>query len=385
MILEIISEVNKATFENYQEKWEYLKYQIAQKTREYSIEFGLRKKRQRIDQLQNEIVKYDAALTVSPGSLELEIEREILVSDLQQLLETKAREALFRSRYKWATEGEKSTKFFFNIEKERYLKKAMIMIRKEETNEIIVDREGVLNEQVNFYQKLYSKDPKVEFELTNDTNIRINENWKLKLDEPISLNEIHDAVFQLKIDKTPGLDGIPPEFYRTFWSKLGESLLVLFEESIQKKELNHTARRGCITLIPKKSRDSLLLRNWRPITLLNSDYKILAKVIANRIKQVLPDLISSDQTGFMENRQITTTIRKTMEICCYDAPGYLINLDFEKCFDKIDYSAIIGSLRYFGFGEYLISLVQLLLTNFWSCTINDGYTSNYFRIDRSCH
>ena len=122
--------------------------------------------------------------------------------------------------------------------------------------------------------------------------------------------------------------------------------------------------------------------------MLTTDYKILAKVLATRIKEVLPQIIAEHQTGFMENRQISLTIRASIDVAKLrkqNTTGYLLSLDFEKCFDKIEYTAITGVLRYFGFGENYIALIELLLNDFQSCTSNNGNLSHYFNVSRSCH
>lgn len=85
-------------------------------------------------------------------------------------------------------------------------------------------------------------------------------------------------------------------------------------ESFKCGTFPHTTKKGVITLMPKKDRNLLLLKNWRSLTLLNVDYKIVAKALANRIKKVLPLIIDDDQTGFMSGRSIYSNIRKSMEV-----------------------------------------------------------------------
>ena len=152
-------------------------------------------------------------------------------------------------------------------------------------------------------------------------------------------------------------------------------------------KLHLSAHRGIIQLIPKKDKDPLILKNWRPLTMLTIDYKILAKALAARLKWLLREIISEEQNGFMEKRQIALTIMVTLDIARYhkNLQGYLLSLDFEKCFDWIEYTAIRGSLRYFNFGDEFISWVDLLLTDFNSCTSNNGYFSDYLKVKRSAH
>ena len=108
-------------------------------------------------------------------------------------------------------------------------------------------------------------------------------------------------------------------------------------------------RRGIITLIPKEDGSLLDLSNWRPITLLNVDLKIASKAIAKRIDPTLPNLIHSDQTGFVKGRYIGENIRLISDIMDYaslqNLPGILTSLDFRKAFDSIEWPFIMKTLR----------------------------------------
>ena len=121
----------------------------------------------------------------------------------------------------------------------------------------------------------------------------------------------------LSLGRTPGADGIQPEVYRTFWDPLSNPLMNCFNYSHQIKKLCLSTRKGIISLIPKKDRDQLYIKNWRPLTLLNTDFKILAKVLALRIKPHLDMIIHPSQTGFMANRNIAHKIRKIIDIIEY--------------------------------------------------------------------
>ena len=142
-----------------------------------------------------------------------------------------------------------------------------------------------------------------------------------------------------------------------------------------KKRLPLFQRRGLSTLLPKKNKPGNLLKNWRPITLLNCDYKIAAKSIANRIKKFLPNIINNDQTGFLKNRFIGENIRLIESIINHTnmerIQGLLLFVDFEKAFDSIEWSFIEKTLRHFNFGTSLVSWVKLFYTNISSCVLNN--------------
>ena len=105
----------------------------------------------------------------------------------------------------------------------------------------------------------------------------------------------------MKNGKSPGSDGYTAEFYKIFWKDLKPLVCKSINEAFAKGELSITQKQGVITLLPKGDKPREFIKNWRPITLLNVDYKLLSGVLAARIKSVLPDIISDDQKGFLKN------------------------------------------------------------------------------------
>ena len=107
----------------------------------------------------------------------------------------------------------------------------------------------------------------------------------------------------MESNKSPGSDGLPAEFYKAvFWNDVHHYLLNALNCAYAKGLLAITQRRGLITLLPKKNKPASFLKNCRPITLLNCDYKITTKSIASRVGKVIPRIINHDQTGFLKNR-----------------------------------------------------------------------------------
>ena len=187
-------------------------------------------------------------------------------------------------------------------------------------------------------------------------------------------------------NKSPGTDGLPVEFYKVFWDYVKPFLLNALNCSYTNGHLSITQRRGLITLVPKKNKPANLLKNWRPITLLNCDYKIEAKSIANRIKKVLPKIINNDQTGFLKNRTIGENIRLIDSIISYTStkqiPGLLLFIDFEKAFDSIEWPFIERALKHFNFGASLVTWFKLFYSNISSCIQNNGWSSEFFSLSR---
>ena len=156
--------------------------------------------------------------------------------------------------------------------------------------------------------------------------------------------ECEEALKSMNADKTPSTDGLPVEFYKAFWYDISTHLLSALNFTYESGWLSVTQRRGIIKLIPKKSIEPFYIKNWRPSTLLNADYRIAAKAIANLIKTILSKLINNDQTGFMKGQFIGENIRLIDGIIQYatqhNVPGLLLFTDFEKAFDFLEWPFI---------------------------------------------
>ena len=164
-------------------------------------------------------------------------------------------------------------------------------------------------------------------------------------------------------ENTPGTDGLPCEFYKVFWNDLAEILVNALNHSFETGMLSISQRRGIVKLIPKKDADLQLIKNWRPMSLLNCDYKIATKAIAGRIKTLLPNLISDDQTGFVKDRFIGENIRLIDSVMKFtpsrNIPELLLFLVFEKAFDTLEWAFIHNTLSYFIFGPSLIRWIKV--------------------------
>lgn len=166
------------------------------------------------------------------------------------------------------------------------------------------------------------------------------------------------------MNKSPGIDGLNSEFYKTFSEELAPFLLKLFLQSIEYGKLPPTLTQGLIILIPKPKKDTLILDNWRPISLLNNDYKILASILASRIKTTLDSIIDDTQSGFMRNRHISNNICLVLDLVdyphLYPDESFILFLDFHKAFDTIEHHFIYSALNKFGFGDFFINSIKTL-------------------------
>jgi len=186
---------------------------------------------------------------------------------------------------------------------------------------------------------------------------------KQKFEGPLSEKECLEALKTMEPGKSPGTDGLPAEFYKVFWKDVASFLIRCFNKRHQKGKLALTQRRGIISLIPKKDKPIQELKNWRPITLLNCDYKIASKAIASRVKAVLQNLVDNYQTGFLRGRSIAENICLINNVISHteskNIPGLLVFVDFEKAFDTIEWAFVEKTLHQFSFDSSLIKWINL--------------------------
>lgn len=202
----------------------------------------------------------------------------------------------------------------------------------------------------------------------------------------VSKAELFNVMKQLSNNETPGKDGLPVEFYKIFFEDICDLLLASYNFSFNSGTLTVSQRNGVITLIPKKDKDPLYIKNFRPITLLTTDYKLIAKVIGERLKKVLSYLIDKDQQGFMKGRNISHNIRTIIDIIEYanfeDIDGSIVLLDLEKAFDRVEHKYLLDTLELFNLGDNFLQWIKTFY-NARSCTVvNNGFMTKHFPMSR---
>jgi len=371
-------------------RWELLKYEIQSFSRQYAKKKAkLRKELE--SKLQSKLQSLDEVICEGGVmSEDILIEYSETKRQLERIVEYKVQGAAIRSKVEWQEKGEKSTRYFFNLEKSRKAKGVITEL--EVAGRKVTKPLEILEAEKHYYEALYSEGlTKCSQEEIDRFLIDPNINTLSQQDQALcegrlTEDEVKKAVNEMRDNKSPGSDGLTKEFYVTFWPDLNHDLLDSLNTSFSEGELSTSQKQGVITLLKKEGKDPLSLTNWRPVSLLNVDYKIATKAIANRIKPLLPKLVHPDQTGFIPGRYIGENIRLIEDIFEYtdkhQLSGLCLMVDFQKAFDTLDWKFMERALRAYKFGGGLIKWVQVFYKDVKSTVINNGYSCGWFPVKR---
>ena len=351
----------KSTFTDLRLWWESAKIRIKQATQSFC------------SMLHSNIKKEKIRLTALLADLEQKISRKAENSVIQhhnnikqQLNDLYKRELqvhLTTTQSQYMNESDSCTKYFFDLATVKK-KKNNIHHLKTEEGVLLTDPQQIRHHIQTFYTSLYSPeevDQKAIETLCGFVN-PIPSFLAEALEEPISLDEIKKSIKDQNNNKTPGIDGIPADFYKVFAELLAEDLLEVFSFCTTNKTLPISSRRAIITLLPK-SGDLGFIKNWRPVSILCSDYKIYSRLVLNRLKPYLSHIIHSDQTYAIPTRNIHHNLHLLRDAISFsnisDTPLALISIDQMKAFDRINHVFLFQLLQAYKFGPYFQTLIQI--------------------------
>ena len=213
-------------------------------------------------------------------------------------------------------------------------------------------------------------------------NAKLNETEKLNLEAVFSLGELDKSLLEAKTGSAGGMDGINNALLKKFWKYFRIPLHKYALCCFNKGQLTTSFKTAAIRLIPKKGNTNLI-KNWRPISLLNCCYKILSRVINNRLKKVAHKLLSRAQKGFTSKRFIQECLINVIENIAYakknNIEGAIVAIDQAKAFDSVLNGYMNEVYKFFGFGNMFIDMMETLGNNRLACIIlEDGSFSENF-------
>jgi len=375
----------KTDFQSLEKWWEFGKVQIKQLCQQYTHNVT-KDIINSIKALEDEILKFQEVAESSGNQMHIEslFLKKSVLSDIQKV---KAQGALVRSRFRDIDQMDVPSKFFFSLEKKNGQKRFIHSLFSE-TGFLESDPIEIRKRANNFYEKLYScehREDRVVEQCFYEGLPKVSEETNAELKRAISLGELHEALQSMENGKAPGIDGIPVEFYKAFWPEIGEDLLAVLSGSLVGGLLPLSCRRAVLTLLPKKG-DVRDIKNWRPVSLLCYDYKLLSKVLATRLGKVLEEVIHSGQSYCVPGRSIFDNIHLMRDV--FDVSKIvgvdmgLISLDQEKAFDRVEHDYLWKTLQAFGFSSDFIGYIKILYNDIESLLKVNGGLCAPFRVCR---
>ena len=311
---------------------------------------------------------------------------EIAEIDIEHLKKEEADRLIFRSRAKWTEEGEKSTKYFMNLLKQRQQK---MQIRKMTSNGTTYYQQNEISKAIHsFYEDLYKK----QQNLVQDHEELFNELPQLSvadqqiLEAPITMQELYESLTTCN-ESAPGIDGITYNIYKHFWDVLGPYVFEAWNYSCTIGKTTPSQQVSVISLLEKNGKDPSKIENLRPISLSNCDIKICTKAMALRTNKILGKIMSETQTGYIPGKQVNDNSRLIEEIISMvkddGKKAYLVTLDAQKAFDSVDHEYMFACLRAYNFPESYIQQIKTIYSDLKAVVLVNGFMTSTFKIEQS--
>jgi hypothetical protein len=270
--------------------------------------------------------------------------------------------ARHRSGLNWLKEEDTNTTYFHHHSRYRKRKKIIGILKVEDR--IVVDQAEKKQSVWNFYNNLLGVAASREFTLNLGVFHRPANNLEV-FDHGFSEEEVWNTIKSIPSDKAPGPDGFTGRFYKCAWTVVKGDFLaalsVIFQGDSSKLYLLNSAY---VTLLPKKA-EAVEVKDFRPISLIHSFAKILTKILAKRLAEILPNLVSPNQSAFIKGRSIHDNfmmVRETAKaIHRQKIPRILLKLDIGKAFNSVSWPFLLEVLEHVGFGLLWRNLIAKLL------------------------
>ena len=288
-----------------------------------------------------------------------------------------------KSREVWLREGDRNTGFFHKMANSHRRRNCLSKIKVDgvwltEEQEI---KRGVVRAFKDQLTDPGGWHPSME---GLDFN-RIGDEDAAGLEEVFSEEEVLKALSDLNGDKAPGPDGFPIRFWQFCWDVVKEEIMGFLLEFHERGRFVRSLNSTFLVLIPKKP-GAEDLRDFRPISLVGGLYKLLAKVLANRLKKVVGKVVSSAQNAFVEGRQILDAALIANEaidsLLKRNESGLLCKLDLEKAYDHINWNFLMVVLQSMGFGEKWIGWISWCISTATFSVLINGTPEGFFNSSR---
>ncbi|RVX20087.1 Transposon TX1 uncharacterized 149 kDa protein [Vitis vinifera] len=288
-----------------------------------------------------------------------------------------------RSRELWLKEGDNNTKFFHRMANAHSRRNWLSRLKVDDcwhTEEL-----DLRNSVVGAFKNLYTEEGGWRPGVEGLSFMRLDSCEAEGLEIPFTEGEVFAALSDLGKDKAPGPDGFTMAFWLFSWELVKVEIMGFFKEFHERGRFVKSLNATFLVIVPKRG-GAEDLKDFRPISLVGSLYKLLAKVLANRIKKVLGKVISESQNAFVEGRQILDAVLIANEAVDSrlkdNVGGVLCKLDIEKAYDRVSWSFLLAVLKEMGFGQRWIKWIDWCISTVKFSVLINGSPSGFFQSTR---
>ena len=362
-------------------------YRVCSKLRMLKIAFKVKSKE--IGDLSSLVKEKKAALDHCQRKLDMNPldsltrqEEKALLAEYAQAARNEESFLKQKSRVLWLKEGDHNSAFFFKTMASRRNRKRILSLQTS-NGSTVEGEEAVGNEAINFYKNLLGKtrctiptqERKSFFESLDLGKLSDLQGFHLVRD--VESVEIKEVFFSFNDMKAPGPDGFNAHFFKKAWPIIGEEITEVVKEFFKHGKLLRELNSTILALVPKVPNPTTM-GDFRPISCCNLLYKAISKIMANRVREILPQIISHNQTAFIPGRKIGDNIMLAQELLRNyhkndGAPRCAIKVDIMKAFDSLDWGFLLDALEAFNFPEKLRKWIHSCITSpSFSININGG-------------
>ena len=287
------------------------------------------------------------------------------------------------SRCKILQEGDRNTKYFHLVASMQRQKKVIekLIVNGEE----LTDANDLKAARVGHFKRLYKTTSISKFDISSLGLNKITEQMCHEMEAPVTKQEIKEAMLSCDLTKAPRYDGFNLRCIRHVWGLIGEEFCTFIQQFFEKGYLPQRLNTTWVTLIPEK-KDAVEVTDDRPISMVGSIYKAIAKVLSRRLRETLPHLVGEAQTAFIKGRHILDGALISSEVVGWlkkhKRSGVLLKLDFQKAYDIIEWDSLDVVLQEMGFGHKWRGWIKACLTTATISILFNGVPSKPFRMQR---
>ncbi|GMI90851.1 hypothetical protein HRI_002754400 [Hibiscus trionum] len=345
------------------------------------------------------LFKQEEGRVVKEAKLKIEaIEQQMLVSGVDQtsLSELQQwrkvlwekyrrdeREWHQKSRVRWFNEGDKNSKFFHLSATVRRCRNRVVAL--ENNGKIYSDPKQIAREFLEFFKLQYNNSRTLSIKRFNCALKHLSDSAAKDLEAPFSDKEVWDTICSIDGNRAPGPDGLNLDFFKKFWPSLKTSVMRFFDDFYQGKVGDKGFNRSYITLIPKKPCPKFI-SDYRPISLIDSLYKVVAKVLSRRLARCIKEVVGENQFAFTPGKQISDCALIANEVVDEmrrKKKGLVVfKADFKRAYDSVDWRFLDLILQKMGFGNRWRRWISMCVSTARIAVLVNGFPSIFFPISR---